>query len=125
MSISPTKKIDELNTLTEGFMVPIMKRTDPFTGATLNGLGPDDFLRVQQGYGCPQCLAKFKTYLATCPACGFVRDVESDFQQTPDLWADHLRQRHMDDGPSAKPVDVDTFLDEVMKSKDIEHRRLK
>lgn len=114
-----------MNSLMDGFMVPIMKRTDPFTGKVLNGLGPDDFERVRSGYGCHQCLAKFKTYLVTCPACGFVRNVEQDIEGAPELWVDHLKQREAGGTPYTKPVDQKTFMDEVAKSRDIEQVRLK
>lgn len=119
MSINQ-ERVDQINSLVVGWMVPIMKRTDPYTGDVLNGLGPEDFARVQAGYGCPKCLAMFKTYLVKCPACLYMRDVEKDVEATPDLWASHLKARHSHDTPYTRPVSADEFLAEVARDTDVE-----
>lgn len=117
-SLGEAKK--ELDTLIEGFMVPIMYRIDPLTGQRLNGLGPDDFRRCLAGYGCPECLAKFTTYLVTCPVCGFKRDLGVDAQAPPQLWVDHLADRAAGRGTPA-PLSIDQVIKEITEDKDVEH----
>lgn len=49
------------------------------------GLGPEDFEKVRQGYGCPECLEDFNgVLLLQCPACGHARNQALDFLPTPD-----------------------------------------
>lgn len=118
------KRVAAINELVTGWMVPVFKRTDPFNGRVLNGLGPDDFQRVQAGYGCPDCLAVFKTYLAVCPACGFTRNVADDVEAPPADWVAHLEDRRNGTGPANPLASFDEFMAEVNADRDIEHRRL-
>jgi hypothetical protein len=82
----------ELDTLLEGFLVPVFQQEGP-NGRMLNGLSPGDYQRVVAGYACPDCLAKYKTYLATCPVCGWERNVQNDVERTPAMWVQHLEDR--------------------------------
>ena len=123
MSTDLGKRASEIDELVVGWMVPVM-RHDPLDGSRpLNGLGLEDFRRVQAGYGCPDCLAKFKTYLVKCPVCGLERDVYSDMQAPPELWVDHLKERHRNDGEKTKPLGFDEFMAEVARDPNIERRR--
>lgn len=115
----------ELDTLTEGFMVPVFRDRDPHTGRVRNGLGPADFNRVVAGYACPDCLAKYITYLATCPVCGYTRDISKDVEAPPDLWVDHLADRNAGRGAPAPAPSIDKLVDEIMADKDIEKTTLK
>jgi hypothetical protein len=118
---SLTDRKNELDRLVVGWMTPVLYRDDPATGRRLNGLGPKDFQRVMAGYGCPDCLAKFATYLSKCPVCSFQRDVAADVEAPPSEWVDWLAE---DDGPAGIPLSVDEFLSEVARDPDIEQRRL-
>jgi hypothetical protein len=113
---------ETLDALLDGFMVPIFH--DPASG--LNGLSPADFTRVRLGYGCPKCLAKYKTYLAACPVpgCGWVRDVEQDFVEAPQMWVDHLAERHRGETEKTRPLTFDEFMAEVARDPEIERRKL-
>lgn len=106
-------------------MVPVMKRTDPYTGDVLNGLGPVDFDRVRAGHGCPKCLAIYNTYLVVCPVCDYTRDLAADIEgKAPQHWVDHLADRHAEDAEGGTPLSFDEFMGEVLKDSDIEHRQL-
>jgi hypothetical protein len=85
-------KKHELDTLIDGFLVPIFQQEGP-NGRMLNGLGPDDYQRCVEGYACPDCLARYRTYLATCPVCGWTRNVQNDVERPPELWVRHLEDR--------------------------------
>lgn len=117
------KKVDAIDALVVGWMEPVFTREDPTTGELLNGLGPSDFHRVVAGYGCPKCCAKFKTYLVTCPVCGFTRNLEEDIVAPPRDWVEHLEERNAAWADS-KPLSADEFIAEVMRDPDIEQRRL-
>ena len=119
-----TERADKINALVTGWMVPVMKRTDPMTGEVLNGLGPVDFGRVRAGHGCPKCLAMFNTYLSVCPVCQYQRDVLADVQEAPQHWVDHLKDRQNEDLQGGAPVSFDEFMDDIVRDSDIEHRRL-
>lgn len=116
MQRSLADRAASIDALTEGFMTPIFvdERTD------MNGLGPADFARVRHGYGCPRCLAKYKTYLVECPVCGYLRNIEQDFAEAPGMWVDHLNERHRGDTPHTRTVTADEFLSEVARDPNVE-----
>jgi hypothetical protein len=114
--------VEAINKYVVGWMVPIYWQEDPITKKRLNGLGPKDFARVMDGYGCPECLAIFNTYLPVCVVCGFRRDIQADVQNAPQHWVDHLNDRQGE--PVGKPVDIDDFLREVAADKDVEQIKL-
>ena len=115
-------RVDAINELVIGWMEPIFVREDPVTREVLNGLGPEDFNRVRSGYGCPKCLAVFKTYLVQCPVCKFTRNIEEDIVAPPQHWVDHLADR--DKIATGTPLSVDEFLAEVARDPNIEKQRL-
>lgn len=50
---------------------PIAERYDPETGEMEFVLGPEDFEKVRQGYGCSACLADYNgVWQPRCPTCG-------------------------------------------------------
>lgn len=50
---------------------PLYSRFDNETGQWIFGLSEDDFHRVQQGYGCGNCLEDYGgKWLPKCPVCG-------------------------------------------------------
>lgn len=116
------QRVDAINDLVIGWMDPIFTREDPATKEVLNGLGPEDFHRVRAGYGCPKCLAVFKTYLVQCPVCRFTRNVEEDIVAPPQHWVDHLEDRKS--YADGKPLSFDDFMREVNADHSIEKRRL-
>lgn len=116
-------KVDAINQYVTGWMIPVMKRTDPSTGEVLNGLGLADFGRVKAGHGCPKCLAKFNTYMPVCPACDYARDVLSDVAETPQYWVDHLEDR-ANGSQGGRPLTADEFIAEVMADPDIEQHHI-
>jgi len=122
MSIAETK--GRIDALCDGFMTPIFQELPPGGGEPLNGLGPEDFARVRHGYGCPRCLAKFKTYLVECPVCHYLRDVERDFREAPQLWIDHLNERHKGETEKTRPLTFDEFMAEVAKDPGVEKVKL-
>ncbi len=120
---STADRIATLDSLITGFAIPIFRREDPATGRMLNGLGPDDYRRVLDGYGCPDCLAQFKTYLAACPLCGWQRDLAKDIQTAPDYWTQHLKDRA---DPSfgvtfPKQEMIEQALKDIHNDPDVEH----
>ncbi len=84
---------EDLDRIIAGFAIPIFQREDPVTGRMLNGLGPEDYRRIVDGYGCPDCLAQFHHYMAACPLCGWQRDIAQDIQEAPGYWNQHLEDR--------------------------------
>lgn len=116
------QRVDAINELVVGWMEPVFKRTDPISGEILNGLAPSDFQRVRSGYGCPRCLAVFKTYLVRCPVCRFIRNIEDDIVAPPQHWVDHLKDRETYE--TGKPLTFDEFMAEVARDPDIEKQRL-
>ena len=111
---------ERMDALVDGFMIPVFH--DPLTG--MNGLAPADFARVRHGYGCAKCLAKYKTYLVRCPVCGLERDVLRDFEEAPDLWVEHLHDRHKGETERTRPLTFDEFMAEVARDPDIERVKL-
>lgn len=109
--------------LITGFMVPIYDKTDPATGKVLHGLGPADFRKVEAGYACPACLAEFATYLVTCPACGYQRDVIRDFEKAPALWQQSIDERENDRTPYFKPArnPFDEMMGVLQHDTDVDH----
>lgn len=75
----------------KGFIEPIFVGVAE-DGRTLNGIGPEDWRMIQEGYACGECLAIFATYTITCPVCKNQRDVLADIPP-PQLWLDHLKER--------------------------------
>jgi len=114
--------VEAINKYVVGWMQPIYWQEDPVTKRRLNGLGPKDFARVMAGYGCPECLAIFNTYLPVCPACQFRRDIQADVQNTPQHWLDHMDD--LKGEAQGTPVSIDDFLREVAADKDIEQIKL-
>lgn len=119
-SLADTKAL--LDAAITGFAIPIFRKEDPRTGRMLNGLGPSDYQRVLDGYGCPDCLAQWAMYLAACPLCGWQRDIANDVQEAPQLWVDHLRDRN---DPTAGILPTQTRIEQALKEihedPDVEH----
>lgn len=66
-------------------IIPIYYETHPVTGKTLWGLAPQDFYKVVNGYGCPECLEDYNgVFLPVCPLCNHASDLMRDVQETPD-----------------------------------------
>ena len=104
-------------------IIPIYTRPPLIPGERpLFALTPDDYEKVRQGYGCPECLEDFYgVYMLRCPVCGHTRQ-EGEVQAVPHDW-----QAHADDVESgyAPPVATpDEFIRSVMSDPDIEHRKL-
>lgn len=118
------KKVDAIDSLVVGWMEPVLKRTDPISGEVLNGLGPRDFRRVMAGYGCPRCLAKYRSYLVVCPACEYTRNIEEDVQAPPELWTDWVAEMAQEELQGGKPLSADEFIKSVMADRDIDHIKL-
>jgi hypothetical protein len=98
----------ELNATIKGFLVPIFSK-DLENGQRLNGLGPDDYQKVMEGYACPECLAEYVTYLVTCPVCRYQRDPTRDILDAPRIWTDHLANRE-NPPPPVEARDFDTAM---------------
>lgn len=128
---SVSEYIDDLSSLTCGFIRPIYEQRDPKTGALiLAGLSYEDWERVRSGYACGACLIKFRTYLARCPACGHERDLAADISElVPRDWKEHLElSQQVEKGevvPEWRLPSMDRLLDEIAKDKDVEQIPLK
>lgn len=104
--------------LTKGFLIPIFYDEHTMKSA----LGPDDFMKVRDGYACAKCLAEYVTYLPTCPVCGHQRDLAADLEAPDDLHVDHLRERRDTEGmDTGKVKTFDDFMEGVNASADIDH----
>lgn len=116
-------QIETLNRILDGFMVPIFRREDPVTGRMLNGLGPEDYRRVLDGYACPDCLAKFYTYTAACPLCGWQRNIVNDVQNAPDYWVQHMEDRANPNHGVMLPTQakIEQALADIHADRDVEH----
>ena len=78
-------RVDEINQA-KGFMKPVYWQYGE-DGRPQYGLGPDDYFKIENGYGCPSCLADFGgVYRIVCPVCHAERNVEADFFNEPDYW---------------------------------------
>ena len=119
---SLTDRKHELDTLIDGFLIPIFQREDPATGRMLNGLSRDDYQRVVAGYACPDCLARYKTYMATCPVCGWQRNINQDIQDAPGYWTQHLQDRADPDYGLRLPTQdaIEQALKDIHADKDVE-----
>ena len=113
----------ELDLLLAGWITPVFRREDPATGKVLNGLSQEDFDRVCQGYACPECLAIFTTYLATCPVCRWERNVQNDVEAAPEYWKQHLADRESGYAPPIRRggLDMDRVIEEIMRDGSVEH----
>ena len=123
-----TAAIDALNSVIDGFMVPIFREEDPSTGRLLNGLGPEDYRRVVDGYGCADCLAKFRVYTAACPLCGWTRNIQNDVESAPGYWLQHLEDRANPDWGVTYPTTqakIEQALADIHADRDVEHTTLK
>jgi len=118
------RRREEIDSLVVGFMVPIFSEVDPRTGKTVNALGPTDFHRAMSGYGCPDCLAIFRTYLVRCPVCRHQRDVFEDMRQMPEMWRQHLDDRNSGFAHNLKKpltkFDPDEFIRSVQEDPEVE-----
>ena len=122
-----TEKISQLDSILVGFAIPIFRKEGP-DGRWLNGLGPEDWQRVIDGYGCPDCLAQFRMWVASCPLCGWVRGVGSDVQQAPDYWTQHLRDRADESyGVAEMPTQakIEQALRDIHNDPDVEHTTMR
>lgn len=116
-----------LDTAITGFAVPIFREEDPATGRLLNGLGPEDYQRVLDGYGCPDCLAQWNLYMAACPVCGWVRDIGRDVEKPPGYWLQHLEDRANPDWGVTTPTQekIEQALKDIHADPDVEHTTLR
>jgi len=90
---------EKVVTRVTGFIEPVFIGVAP-DGKTLNGVGPEDWQRIQEGYACGECLAMFNTFTLQCPVCHTNRlDVPMNVP-APQDWIDHLKER---ENPSPKP----------------------
>lgn len=64
---------------------PIYKEYNHQSGRWLFALREDDYRKIREGYGCPNCIEDFQgVILLECPACGHMRDADNDFVALPD-----------------------------------------
>lgn len=63
---------------------PIYAKYDHLEGAWTWGLAPDDFMRIQAGYACGECLEEFSHHVKVCPVCK--NPVVPSFAPTPEEW---------------------------------------
>ncbi len=112
--------------MVEGFFtadeVPFNERQD---GRWLNGFSSSEaFRRVQAGYGCGNCLAKFSCYMPVCPVCGLQRDVAADLRGDPDGWrayyADHVNGTGDGQGGATRTRTATEFIHDVMGDPNVE-----
>jgi|SRR5215831_3834843 len=111
-------KADEINRQIKGFIVPEFSQHLP-NGQRLNLVSRKELSMIQQGYACGECLAIFRHYTVTCPACGFTRDVAADIQYAPQHWVDHLEERAREDAPATQIPTIDDALAHVMDNADV------
>lgn len=72
--------------LVDGFIPAHYEYERPEGGRHYALTNKRDFQRIIDGYGCANCLAKFKRQCDTCPLCGHTRDVEKDVLPAPREW---------------------------------------
>lgn len=119
-----TDKIAALDKAITGWAQPIFRMEDPKTGRMLNGLGPADYQRVLDGYGCADCLAQWSMYMAACPVCGWQRDIAQDVETAPEYWTQHLEDRENPDYGVTFPTTqekIEQALIDIHNDKDVEH----
>ena len=115
-----------------GFLTPAMTGLDP-GGRTLNAFSnPSDVHMIEQGYACGECCAIFTGFRLDCPLCGLPTHVTRQRQETPEMWQQHVDQRHapvktlgvkteIDLPRSVVPRSVDQFMREIAADKDMDH----
>ena len=61
---------------------------NPVSGRALFALNRDDYEKIRQGYGCPNCLEDYQgMYLPTCPLCKHSTDFsDHDFLPVIPTW---------------------------------------
>lgn len=101
--------------------VPYSERKD---GRWLNGFASTEaFKRVQAGYACGNCLAKFSMYMAVCPLCGLRRDVSADVEATPQDWQAFYDQHNYGSGATETRTMEDVLRD-LHTSPDVEQIKM-
>ncbi len=95
-------------------------------GQWLNGFASTEaYRRVQAGYGCGSCLAKFSVYMPKCPVCGLERDVAADLKPDPGGWqsfyTDHLYGTGDGEGGPTRTRTVDEALASIAADPDVEN----
>lgn len=69
-----------------GYMVPRYTDNMP-DGRRVMELKASDLSRVEDGYGCGECLATFNRRFPDCPGCGHQLDPNRDIVEwAPDYW---------------------------------------
>jgi hypothetical protein len=63
---------------------PIYSKNDPRTGIWTWGLSPEDFMKIQAGYACGECLEEFPHWVSSCPVCKAPNVVQH--APTPEEW---------------------------------------
>lgn len=111
-------RADAIKQQVVNFLVPEFTQKMP-DGRTLNGLSENDFRMVVDGYACGECLAVFAHYTVRCPLCGTTRDVSADVQEAPQLWLDHLAERHASEPVAKQPNTIDDAIRGVMENADV------
>ena len=72
----------------KGYMVPRYIDRLP-DGRRVAELYQKDIQRVEDGYGCGECLAMFDQKFRNCPSCGHLMDIHRDIVDfQPDYWKD-------------------------------------
>ena len=90
----------------------------------LFALTPEDYEKVRQGYGCPECLEDFYgVYMLQCPVCKHIRR-DGEVQAAPIEWQQHVDELNTIDTSKSRTVTPDEFIESVMRDPDIEHRKL-
>lgn len=80
-------------------IIPVYSEQLP-DGKMLWGLGPTDFERIRQGYGCGSCLEAWDFYQPSCPTCKL--PVLADAVPTPNHWLPS--PEHEDEVPAGRPA---------------------
>ena len=110
----------ELALVTGFFTADEVPMSDRVNGQWLNGFASTEaFKRVQAGYACGQCLAKFAMYMAKCPLCGVERDVAADVKANPAGWQEHWTEHHYGSGATVPRTETD-FLRDIHNDPSIE-----
>ena len=88
----------------------------------LFALSKEDFEKVRQGYGCPECLEDYNgVYLPQCPLCKHVRR-DGEVVQAPEDWEAHVRDLESGYAPpvATNPFSPDEFISRVRRDRNIE-----
>ena len=114
----------DLALITGFFTADEVPMNDRVNGQWLNGFASTEaFKRVQAGYACGQCLAKFAMYMAKCPLCGVERDVAADVKATPGLWQSHWDD-HNYGSEATVPRTEHEFLHDLHNDPNVEQIKL-